>query len=345
MRFDSDIQDDFDFISECLKAQNIAVFKQKILLTGGTGFLGSWLLCYFMWANDVQEQNNEITIVTRDKQRFLLRFPALRNCVNLFIVEHDLSSPLKIEKCFDLIIHGATDVQKNVSEKREFDCAMVGTQSIISIAKQNKGCRVIYLSSGAVYGSQPLDVFSREVECTYGKSSHPQAHYSELKMASERLLLEASSEEAFHLTIARCFTFVGAFIPRTKQFAISEFIQHAMANKNIVLQGNPLTQRSYMYCADFVVWVLTILSKSNNSSIFNLGSSQYVAIGDLAQSIIKTLNSESKIIVSPSSKLVPPGSYLPDTHKAESELGLKTYTSLESAILKTYTWMKNSKKN
>lgn len=339
------IDTDFDFIKSCLASHDVVIKDKRILITGGTGFLGSWLVAYLLWANDVHGDNNHISIVTRDKSRFLSNMPECRNNQLVTIIEHDLAVPLESDTSFDLIIHGATDVQKAVSDDDSFNCAAIGTQSIISIAKLNPNCRVVYLSSGAVYGANAPDVWCKETD---GPRDHALASlnaYTAQKISSEETLLVASAGGQFRCSVARCFTFVGAFIPRTKQFAISEFMQNALADEDIILSGNELTQRSYLYCADFVVWLLVIFMRSENGAVINLGSNSAIAIGDLASKVVEVLGSKSRIVKATMSQNATATSYLPNTDKAGSQLGLRQYTTFEDAIIKTRPWFDISDEN
>lgn len=138
---------------------------------------------------------------------------------------------------------------------------------------------------------------------------------------------------AFKFLIARCFAFVGAFLPRDQHFAIGNFIEDGLRNRPIIVKANCPVFRSYMHADDLVNWLMTIChSASSLCPIYNVGSSNALAIGDLAELVAKRFNIDVH-----KEKFSQEGvdRYIPSIDKAKKELGLKLEIDLPTAIEKT----------
>lgn len=176
----------------------------------------------------------------------------------------------------------------------------------LSAMKQHKPKEILYTSSGAAY----MDGHNDEL----GKK----------KLASESALTEIMP-----IKIARCYTFVGPDI-QFGRFAVDTFIRDALVDGVInVEDGSPY--RSYLYMADLVIWLLTILVKGENK-IYNVGSERWISIGGLSMMIAKRTGAQIQACCS-GNKLI----YYPDITECK-KLGLKETIGLSEALDRTIEW-------
>jgi dTDP-glucose 4,6-dehydratase len=145
-----------------------------------------------------------------------------------------------------------------------------------------------------------------------------------------------SSTYDLSIKIARCFAFVGPHLQLDENFAIGNFLSSLLKNQKIVIHGDGTPVRSYMYAADLVIWLITILIKGKNCYPYNIGSEEEISIKNLAKTIAgfskKPLAVKIKIKKSNSYKI---DRYVPSTQRARKELGLKQHIRLSDGILKT----------
>ena len=123
-------------------------------------------------------------------------------------------------------------------------------------------------------------------------------------------------------------------------FAIGNFIKDAIENRDIIINGDGRPLRSYLYTADLVIWLLAILLKSENKSIYNVGGRNGISIYDLAKKVSKQVNNYTgKVdILTKSNYNYPTPKYIPNNKKIIKELGVKENYTLDEAIKRTIDW-------
>jgi len=142
--------------------------------------------------------------------------------------------------------------------------------------------------------------------------------------------------------IARVFALVGPHLPLDKQFAIGNFLQAAMAGKQIVIQGDGTPYRSYLYAADMAAWLWAVLIRGQPGRAYNVGSEEGLCILDLAERISNILGSNLDV----STRQQPqPGvaalHHVPNTSHTRLDLQLPAAMTLEAAISRTVRWYAN----
>jgi dTDP-glucose 4,6-dehydratase len=163
--------------------------------------------------------------------------------------------------------------------------------------------------------------------------------YGEGKRIAETMCACYASAHGVDALIARCFAFVGPYLPLDTHFAIGNFIRDAMRGEAILVSGDGTPTRSYLYAADLAVWLWTILLRGTSGRPYNVGSRREVTIGDLARAVGSAVEPGVPVIVAGTP--VPganPHRYVPDVARAETELGLREWIPLESAIERTIDW-------
>jgi nucleoside-diphosphate-sugar epimerase len=310
-----------------------------LLIIGGTGFFGKSILDSFNRDQLKPWNIGKIIIMSRNILNFRKDFPELINN-KVELISGDISTIESLPDA-DYVIHAAasTNPEKylNASEEEKKNI-IAGTINYCKLAlKFHKNSKIIYCSSGAVYGYQPENLkFLKETDL-FGDITRLDTlkrSYAYAKRDSELAILNLGTNN-LNVTIARCFTFVGKYLPKNKQFAIGNFISNGLKNEDIYVKADRPVYRSYMYADDLVRWLLEMGKNSNpKCPIYNVASDQEVEIRELANVISKIFN--VRVNFANINEKMEADRYIPSIKKAQKELGLKNSISLEDSILKSF---------
>jgi len=317
----------------------------RILLTGATGWFGTWLLDALVALDRTHALGLRIVAVSRDPQRFAYRHPRLASAPIIEWIAADVrDAGWSVPGPLTHVIHAATDASAALnaaSPAMMFDTIVDGTRHALRIAKDARARRVLLVSSGAVYGPQPTGI-DRLDEAFVGAPAVPVAPnaYAEGKRAAEQLIAAVRTGSGVDAVIARCFAFVGPHMPFDTHFAVGNFIRDALERDAIVIRGDGLPMRSYLYTTDLVAWLLTLLVEAPPRRAFNVGSPDPVSIAQLAHlcaTLARRLHGRS---VDVRIEALSSGgrSYVPSTRRAQAELGLRVGVRLDDAIARTMAW-------
>jgi dTDP-glucose 4,6-dehydratase len=311
----------------------------RILLTGGTGFVGKWLL---QTAKDAQTNSlNQVKIVVPTRQ---LSAPHVQSamqigCPNVSWIEGDfLEEQIDIGKV-DMIIHAATPASAKLNAENPSEMLRVNIaamESVLRLAENNTP--LLFTSSGAVYGTQPesmTHIPERSIDPIPPKDQLNA--YAQGKQAAERMCREAGNEGRCNPIIARLFAFGGEYLPLETHFAIGNFVQNALDRKPIIVRGDERTRRSYLYGADMAIWLWSALAYGGVDKPFHIGSENSISILELAQAVAKasnqTLNFFPKIKVAQQVDLAETvHQYVPANSDTREVLQVSEWTSLEDTI-------------
>ena len=134
-------------------------------------------------------------------------------------------------------------------------------------------------------------------------------------------------------SIARCFSFVGPWLPKNEHYAIGNFLLDGFNKQKIEVKSNFKVFRSYMYADDLIYWLLKIaINAKKNCCIYNVGSDEAVSLHALAKLVSKILKKPLKIGKIGSKKI---DRYIPSIQKAKQELNLRINYNLKHSIYST----------
>jgi dTDP-glucose 4,6-dehydratase len=248
---------------------------------------------------------------------------------------------------FRYVIHAATEASAKMIEENPaamLDTIVSGTRCVLQLTK-NCGCaKLLFTSSGAVYGPQPAEILNAP-ETYLGAPDPllPGSAYGIGKRVAEHLCVLQARESGCEAKIARCFAFVGPMLPLDTHFAIGNFLRDALAGRDITVAGDGTPYRSYLYASDLATWLWTILFRGPPCRAYNVGSDQPISIRELALIIQRLVGANSAVqIARQPAPGATPSRYVPSTHRASAELGLKHTVPIEEAILRTTAWIKSS---
>lgn len=313
---------------------------RRIFITGGTGFVGKWLLATLAEANRRLALGVRATVLSRDPEAFHVAAPLLAQAEGVDWLRGDVRDFAFPTGEYDTVIHAATDVVAKAAPEEIFDTCIAGTRRVLDFAAQAQAKDFLLVSSGAIYGQQPADL-ARVPESYAGAPDPllPGSAYGEGKRASEWLAAAAGARTNLRVRSARCFAFVGPYLPLDKHFAIGNFIGAALAGREIVIQGDGTPVRSYLHAADMAAWLWAVLLKGRAGAAYNVGAEAPISIADLAHRVCKVLEVPDQVcIMGAPDPSRPVERYVPDNGLARAELGLPMTMGLDEAIVRTAGW-------
>lgn len=338
--------EDLAHIERYTRALWECVRGKRIFLTGATGFFGAWLLESLAHCNRALDLCVSASVLCRNPKAVIARLPHLGNEDSIHWIQGDIRSYPFPEGEFEFVVHAATptDPATDLDALDLLSTIIEGTRRTIEFSRERRAKKFLYLSSGAVYGPQPVSM-DRIPEGYRGGPdwTHPHAAYAEGKRVAEMMCTVLAQETSINVRIARCFAFVGPHLPLDRHFAIGNFIADALAGRSISIRGDGTPMRSYLYAGDLAVWLWTMLLAETDSeeapAIYNVGSGEALSIKKLAEHVAAELNPTLKIEVSlPASPETPLIQYVPDIRKAAERLGLLQRIGIRHAIRRTAEW-------
>jgi nucleoside-diphosphate-sugar epimerase len=317
--------------------------ENRIFITGGTGFFGCWLLESFVWANDHLNLGASAVVLTRNPAAFERKGPHLASHSSIRLQAGDVRSFEFPAGQFRFVIHAATEANTQTAldaPLETLDTIVEGTRRMLEFARHCGAAKVLFTSSGAVYGKQPPEI--THLPETFLGGPDPvdlRSVYGESKRLAELLCTSYAARYGMECKIARCFAFAGPYLPTDGHFAFGSFLRDALQGNSIRVNGDGTPYRSYLYAADLAIWLWTILFRGENCRPYNVGSEHAVNIAELANRIVRTLNPGLKVEIARDP--VPgqlPQHYVPSTRRAQSELGLLERIDLSETIVRTARW-------
>lgn len=324
----SDLQADLAHILTITHSLWEELRDARIFITGGTGFFGAWLLKSFAYANDILNLNARAVVLTRNRTQV-----SEQTCISYH--HGDIRNFTFPDGEFSHLIHAATEASATLNDNNPQEMLQVitdGAQRIIEFAHEAQVKKMLFTSSGAVYGPQPSDL--THLPETYAPQNIAAEKYNAYaygKRYAEQLFLNSG----LPVKVARCFAFVGPYLPLTIHFAVGNFIHDVLTTDTIHIKGDGTPHRSYLYAADLAIWLWTILFNGEIGRAYNVGSADSLNLRTVAELIAENFTPKKKIQVDQISAGGPPARYVPCIKRAQQELRLTPTISLDAAIKRT----------
>lgn len=312
----------------------------RLFITGGTGFVGTWLLESLVQANARLDLRACAVVLTRDPAAFAARAPHLAGAPGVSLIAGDVrASPANLG-AFDGVIHAATPADAALNAERPLEMLetiLAGGRATLELAAACGSIPYLFTSSGAVYGRQPAHL--PRLPETYGGAPdvfHPAAAYAEGKRLGELQCALYARTRGVRAKIARLFAFVGPYLPHDRHFAVGNFLGDLLARRPIVVAGDGTTVRSYQYAAEMTTWLWAIYARAEPLEPINVGGDEAVAIGDLARAVAAIGSPPPPVTIRGTAM---PGRaadrYVPDVTRAHERLGLTNAVRLPEALART----------
>ena len=341
------VQEDIEFVFKIVGNDLNRLQGKRILITGGTGFIGTWLLETISWLNRNSNQPCKAYVPTRNPDAFARKAPHLAGNPEIVLLPGDITDFSYPDKDCNFIIHAAAPGEPRVLKHDSLGVAETiarGTRRVLELATKKNIEGFLFVSSGAVYGVQPPDLESIPEDYLGAPDvTNVRSAYGEAKRYAEMLCTLYHQRHGLPIHIARPFTFIGPYQGLNAGFAITDFIRDGLKGKPLIIKGDGTTVRSYCYAADLTAMLWKILLQSPVGRVYNVGSDEPIEILELTKNVVFFLNTSVDVIVMSKPKInSKPALYVPDINRGRSELGINIYTDINKAIKRTLSWVKES---
>jgi UDP-glucuronate decarboxylase len=306
----------------------------RILVTGGAGFIGSHL-CERLLAEG-QEVLCLDNFFTGCKANIT---PFLEN-KNFELIRHDIINPiyLEVDQIYNLACP-ASPVHYQYNPIKTIKTSVMGAINTLGLAKRVKA-RILQASTSEVYGDPEMHPQKEE----YWGRVNPigiRSCYDEGKRAAECLMMDYHRQNHVDIKIARIFNTYGPKMAKNDGRVVSNFIVQALLKKDITVFGDGSQTRSFCYVDDLVEGLIRLMnSPAKLTGPINIGNPREFTVMQLAQKIIKMTNSPSQIMFCPLPQ-DDPIQRRPDITLAREKLGWKPTIELEAGLKKTIDYFSN----
>jgi nucleoside-diphosphate-sugar epimerase len=316
----------------------------RLFVSGGTGFVGTWLLATLCAANRLLGLDARVLVLTRDPAAFARSAPDLADDEAVDLLTGDVRDFSYPAGRFTHVIHGAASAHAALAQERPSDVRSTiieGARRMVGFCKATGVGRMLALSSGAVYRQAPVGgrSLSEDDPLGWDTPDSDQWVYHHAKRQMESMLAAGGADDAPAVSVARLFSFVGPGLPLDRHFAIGNFIADALSGGPVVVHGDGTPVRSYLYAADMAAWLWTILIDGRAARAYNVGAERAVTIAEVARIVAETAAPPLDVRIEGAAVSSGGGSwYVPDTRRARGELSVAEWTALEEAVHRTIAW-------
>jgi UDP-glucuronate decarboxylase len=300
----------------------------RILVTGGGGFLGSFLCERLLLNGDEVVCLDNFFTGTKKNIIQLLDNP------NFEVIRHDVTFPLyvEIDELYNLACP-ASPIHYQRDPIQTTKTSVHGAINMLELAKRVKA-KILQASTSEVYGDPEIHP---QVEDYWGRvnPTGPRSCYDEGKRCAETLFFDYWRQDALRIKVARIFNTYGPRMRPDDGRVVSNFIMQALQNEEITIYGDGLQTRSFCYVDDLIDGLVRLMGSSDDvTGPLNLGNPTECTMLELAQLIIDLTGSQSEICFRPL-PIDDPRQRQPDITKAKTILNWVPRTSLRDGLTKT----------
>ena len=299
MKANDVVKKDLNFIVEVLKKDFNLLSGRNLLITGGAGFLGYYLVQSILHYNDCSENKKPIKLWVYDN--FARGFPnwiaILKPRDDIHIIKHDITNPLpKSNIAFSYIIHAASIASPFYYRQHPIDTMYANVQGLRYLLdyalKQKETTELVegflFFSSSEIYGDPAPgniptpETYRGNVSCT-----GPRACYDESKRYGETLCVNFAKHYGLPIKIARPFNNYGPGLKISDRRVIPDFARNIFGDEDIIMLSDGSPTRTFCYVADAVVGYYKILIKGHTGEAYNIGVEEpEISIMELAERMV-----------------------------------------------------------
>ena len=304
----------------------------NIVITGGSGFVGSYL------CERLINDGHNLIVVDNLLTGSTENISDLMDNDNFSFIEHDVQNHIEIENKVDYVLHFASAASPKAYTEHPVNtlkAGSIGTLNTLGLAKKHNS-QYLLASTSEVYGDPLISPQNEE----YWGNVNPNGErsmYDEAKRFAEAAVATYSRSYDIKAKIVRIFNTYGPRMQLNDGRVVTNFIFQALQDNNITIYRDGSQTRSFSYVEDTVDGIISLM-QSNEYDVFNIGNPNEITVLELAQKIIELTNSKSEIVF----KSLPsddPKQRKPDISKAKSKLGWEPKVNLEDGLIKTIDWV------
>jgi len=342
------LEEDFDKITKRDISWD-ALRNSSFVITGATGLIGSLIVKYLLYANRTMNFGAKIYAVVRNVEKADKIFAEEKTDALTYVVADLTKEKVNCEGDCDYIVHAAavTASKVMVSDPVGTICTSIdGTEKMLQLAVEKKAKAFIYISSMEIYGQPTVGGKTAEKDLGYVDIENVRSCYPEGKRMCECLCTAYAAQYGVNVISARLAQTFGAGILPTENRVFAQFARSVMRGENIVLHTTGESEGNYVYTADAIAAIMTLLVKGKAGEAYNIANEDsHITIRNMAELVTREIAGEKIQVVidipedSVSLGYAPPVKMWLDASKMR-ELGWKPEIGLVEAYKRMICWMK-----
>lgn len=342
------LEEDFDKITKRDISWD-ALRNSSFVITGATGLIGSLIVKYLLYANRTMNFGAKIYAVVRNVEKADKIFAEEKTDALTYVVADLTKEKVNCEGDCDYIVHAAavTASKVMVSDPVGTICTSIdGTEKMLQLAVEKKAKAFIYISSMEIYGQPTVGGKTAEKDLGYVDIENVRSCYPEGKRMCECLCTAYAAQYGVNVISARLAQTFGAGIFPTENRVFAQFARSVMRGENIVLHTTGESEGNYVYTADAIAAIMTLLVKGKAGEAYNIANEDsHITIRNMAELVAREIAGEKIQVVidipedSVSLGYAPPVKMWLDASKMR-ELGWKPEIGLVEAYKRMICWMK-----
>lgn len=334
-----------------IKQEAKALEGKTILISGGAGFIGSYInaVLYLLNKTVFKDKCKVISIdnyITGSKKNFLIDIKDK----NFHFLDQDIKLPVVTNEKVDYIIHAAGLASPFYYKKyplETIESAILGAKNLLELARINKPESFLFFSSSEIYGDpDPKFVPTPETYAGHVSSIGPRACYDESKRLTETLCITYHQVYNIPIKIVRPFNIYGPGMRHIDYRVIPTFIYNGLKKKNLPVHDKGTQTRTFCYITDAIVAILKVLISGKKGEVYNIGNDKpEIGMFELAQTITEILDNGAK----PRRKMYPhnypagePQRRCPDLTKIKIHLHYEPKVNLQTGLRQTIKWFQQT---
>jgi nucleoside-diphosphate-sugar epimerase len=275
-----------DDISLVLKNNNFSFLcGKKLLITGGTGLIGSAIVDLIIANNEINNYETEVYVAARNQQKVDSRFGG---STYIKWVEYNALDPFSFDVKVDYIIHGAGNASPELYLSQPVETMLMNFNALndlLNYSKNNKVKKLVYISSSEVYGKKTTEDPYSENDYGYIDILKTRSSYSISKRASETLCKAYLDEYGVGAVIVRPGHIFGPTASIKDGRISSDFAFKSANGIDLIMKSSGLQKRSYMYCLDCAGTILRVLERGDIGEAYNICNKDVITIKEMANQL------------------------------------------------------------
>lgn len=359
------ISRDLEYIYNNLKEEFASLSGKRLLITGGAGFLGYYLIQSILYWNERAEEDQSIRLTVYDNYSRGVPpwLTKLEGDKNLTLVKHDIIEPLPQDiDDFQYIIHAASIASPTYYRNHPIetmDANVNGLRLLLEYCRQQKQKNkpvegFLFFSSSEIYGNpSPENIPTPENYYGFVSCTGPRACYDESKRYGETLCVNFARQYNLPIKIARPFNNYGPGLKITDKRVLPDFARDVLAGRDIVMLSDGSPSRTFCYVADAIIGYYKILVRGQRGEAYNIGVEEpEISMSDLAVRVAELARDlfdyKGKVVhkISPDKEYLAdnPNRRCPMIPKARKDLGYNPSIPLEEGLRRSLIWYSDNRK-
>jgi UDP-glucuronate decarboxylase len=264
---------------------------KTVLITGANGFVPAYMLEALLYLNETASLGIHVIGLVRNKERAMRRLGHLTGRADLAILVQDVRDPYQGPKQIDFIIHAASQASPKFYRSDPvgtFETNVIGTRSMLNLAKNAQSEGFLFLSSGEVYGQlENARTPIKETSFGYLDPLNIRSCYAEGKRAGETLCACWHEQFGIPVKIVRLSHTYGPGMDLNDGRVFADFVADIVARRDITLKSDGSARRPFCYLADATIAFFTVLLRGESGEAYNVGSDSECSILNLAETLCR----------------------------------------------------------